>query len=82
MLEEEKATGHPTGRRGNRSSYRKERQQVKVILQKVKATGQGHTTGRKRLRVKVILQEGKVIVETTEKKGNWSSYRKEGNKSY
>ena len=39
MLEEEKATGHPTGRRGNRSSYRKERQQVEVILQEGKGYG-------------------------------------------
>ena len=41
MLEEEKATGHPTGRRGNRSrsSYRTERQQVKYILQEGKGYG-------------------------------------------
>ena len=62
MLEEEKATGHPTGRKGNRSRsyYRKERQQV--ILQE----------GRQQ----VILHERKPTGHTTGRKGNRSHYRK------
>ena len=69
-----------TGRKGNRSSYRKERQQV--ILQEGKATG--HPTGRKgnrssyrKERQQVILQEGKATGHPTGRKGNRSSYRKE-----
>ena len=84
VLQEVKAIGH-TGRKGNRSrSYcRKKRQQV--ILQEGKATGQGHTTGRKDNRSyyrkegnrssymkesqQVTLQEGKATGHTTGSKG-------------
>ena len=78
MLEEEKATGHPTGRRGNRSSYRKERQQV--ILQEGKATGQGHTTERKGNRSRTYYRKEKATGQghTTGRKGNSWNYRKEG----
>ena len=75
ILQEVKAIGH-TGRKGNRSrSYcRKKRQQV--ILQEGKATGHGHTTGRKgnrsyymKERQQVTLLEGKATGHTTGSKG-------------